>query len=1161
MVVNTRTKQAIGAWPQTGTSLRQIETILDGQVKQFFVGSGTAAEILDAVATPSIDASLIDSLSAIDCSGGSITINLPNATSPFTESHRSGDGLYKMFCMITSPSPSGTATITGTGFAPLTLSGSNPTATLVWQGNQWNLITGKPPVAPTGLAPWYVQTDPSGDNAWTFQQNIYDPYPNVNTGVNRLVFGATSSEQPAVPAVENKMMFSNMDAATDHGSFSAGIMDSTSGNPAAWDLANRGAGSTRLGNTNQASAQNSSCLAGQDSIISASGSQSATVAGVGHRVDAGSAGVLAGNGHVLPGTASHSSVLAGQNLTGAESDTAFTQNFSSVGNVRSGFQLVTGPASFSITSAMNYVIGDAAGGSVDFTLPLITAANDRTVYMLSAINAVDSASHHVTVTATAPNLIQVQTNVTASTIGLFGTNSTACLIASLANRMWYNFDMNATNGTGGSPWMIDGSGNVAQDIKYSGESYNSNLLFGGSSISQSGIPGEQQKLYFISDSSVSQQGALSAGVVTGTQWDLANVGQASVRFGTNNTALAVNSSALCGHDHNIRSTATNSTAISGNSLTVQDQNTAQAQSLYTTGSVRSALRVQSGGTATLGASNHYVLANATSGNVTINLPAISGASPQATDGQVIHITATLTGANTVTVNTAGVPDVIWLDNSGSAGTSITLSSASESLSVTLVASLANTAWFNFLSPLPGGNTTDLPTVLHTGTVTHDGQLQSLTTNGTFGNSPTYIQGLMAALNLDLDTNIATIPPGHPGPLGITGNLFAVNPSPNMVYTGTSTTVGGAGQLELLGGTGATAGGTVFLGGGFATAGTGGTLTMFSGSGTVSSGGASLKTSNGTLSGNIIVTSGDATTATGGLTLSTGLSTGAGSTGTLQLNTGNLTTSSGTSTGLISLHTGDCLPNIASGNQSSGTITASTGSSFGTANSGAINLSTGAPAPVSAGIPGGRGASGDVQILTGPANDSVAHPNLGTNSASGNITISTGDVLSNDFPNTRTSTRKPGSLILNCGDTNNPLTTTECSEIIIGGPYSGTINYSGRHICVVQNSLNQPGGAAGSGLPQLSAGVCDAYSSDIAGGFGIGAGTTVSLTYRNRFNTTGSQGAHVPFVVISQFQATGPADFKMCFVSASSNTGFTVNNPSATAAHVQYMVIGGSPWLS
>lgn len=157
MVINTRTKEDIGAnvADQRQNPRQNILSTVEGQVKQLFVGAGSAAETLDAASTPTIDASLIETVSLADCSGGSIAINLPDASSHFTESHLGGDGFLKIIKLITSPIPgANVAVINGNGFTTVTLSAvtGNLSATFMWQDGTWaNLCQTVPTTVSPGV--------------------------------------------------------------------------------------------------------------------------------------------------------------------------------------------------------------------------------------------------------------------------------------------------------------------------------------------------------------------------------------------------------------------------------------------------------------------------------------------------------------------------------------------------------------------------------------------------------------------------------------------------------------------------------------------------------------------------------------------------------------------------------------------------------------------------------------------------------------------------------------------------------------------------------------------------------------------------------------------------------------------------------------------------
>ena len=91
--------------------------------------------------------------------------------------------------------------------------------------------------------------------------------------------------------------------------------------------------------------------------------------------------------------------------------------------------------------------------------------------------------------------------------------------------------------------ILAGNDTIRQE---STQTMEENFVVGAQSTEDEGVPARDQKMLFIANSANAGAGSFRAGVVTGTQWNDASRGAASVAFGSNNTASGAQSASLGG---------------------------------------------------------------------------------------------------------------------------------------------------------------------------------------------------------------------------------------------------------------------------------------------------------------------------------------------------------------------------------------------------------------------------------------------------------------------------------------------------------------------------------------------------------------------------------------------------------------------------------------
>lgn len=782
---------------------------------------------------------------------------------------------------------------------------------------------------------------------------------------------------------------------------------------------------------------------------------------------------LAGSLNVITSLARASSILAGNALTCDQPNTAVTQNFDSRGQFQNGFARITAAGPTILGVNFHYVVADAVANSVDLTLPAITAANDRKVLCITAFGANNSAAHHVTVTATGGNLVQLTASAssTVASFTMFGGTESVILVASQATGIWYNFNIAPFNGT--SPFKTDGSGNIVQDITYPADSYESNFLYGSSSLSQNGIAIEQQKLLFYANSASGASGAFRAGVVTGTQWDLANVGPGSVAFANNNTASASNSGVfsgnanqanatssgvftgdsgvinatcdrsaiLAGQLHVISSPALNSSILSGNNLTNSQPNCAMMQALRTTEGFRNAFvrLTPAAGSNTVLASNvnHYVLVDMTNtagigATCTVTLPAISAANDGMVLNFAIHCEAPGDPNNTCVVTRSG-GDLIASSSTTAASATVTLSaspSVSAFSSFTLISNAATRTWWMDIGGGTGAvsGAQDLAKTLHTSQVSGG----SPTTTALFP-TVTYIGGQLANLNLDqVSGTFPTNPCTVPGPLGLCGTSTTLTAADINIQGGFSGTSGltahPGGAVNITGGRTAgigansSPGGSVNIVGGTATAGTnnGGSIAIISGSGTTGSGTINISTGTAaTTSGPILMFTGSAGggSGTGNIGIHTAAGVASGFTGDIDIQTGTLIFPGTTGLGNIGLR---CTGSTSAGVQG-GSI--------------ALNAGGGNVAGATAGTVTIRSGGGANAVTTGAVSIASGSKSSVNNGNTGPVTLQSGDTTERNGGT--------GTVIVKSGDTILPTASggftanASCGTVLLQGGSIGS----------------------------------------------------------------------------------------------------------------------------
>ena len=306
-------------------------------------------------------------------------------------------------------------------------------------------------------------------------------------------------------------------------------------------------------------ADNTFIVGGYDSLVvqAAGGGSSADNAGVlgghTHLVDSGGGSVdncVVVGGHTnaiasaAASSAANSVILGGNNITAlpGQADTAYCQILHQKGGLQVPVKaLVAGDSPFAAT-AYHYAFDvDTTAGPVTVTLPAAPVAGQ---YFSVKRRAGASA---VTLDGGAKN-IDDGVGGAATTLVLTFAGEYANVVWDAASDIWALIGTNMDPPAVSHPWVYTMDAVVIADTIFVPSAVFpgagvTRLAFGEKGAGGSGtvvdsVEGAGTRLTF---DPLSKAGALRAGRVTGTQWDLASVGASSAALGVNNTAAGASS--------------------------------------------------------------------------------------------------------------------------------------------------------------------------------------------------------------------------------------------------------------------------------------------------------------------------------------------------------------------------------------------------------------------------------------------------------------------------------------------------------------------------------------------------------------------------------------------------------------------------------------------